>query len=218
MAKDIFIPPSPLNLSTIYNKVFGTVAVPFPFPRTLAVTKTVSDEDFTPELNPKLSDTRPLSGDFEFTGMTGNEYFLPTSLGMNDDEYFQLPNEPIISIRGGKMIKSTNIRRGSGSGSVTEERALKPAEIIIRGICINEETFQYPEEQVTTIRRLCEASGVRYVKNYLASLWGIEKVTIHDWNFMRRGNDTLQMQPYMIKMRQDLDFDDFNAIINGEQQ
>lgn len=215
MPDTIYIPERSINLKSLYLKVFGSVGVPFPIPRTLNEIKPSTDEFQGTRVSPGTSQ-RPLRGDFNFSNMLGGEYAMPTALATSPTDFYQLPNEPIISIKGGKKIKRTTIRRGRGSGDVTEESGLKSLEIRIQGICLNEESADYPEDQVTEIRRILETPGIAYVKNYLTGIWGISQITIQDWDIPRRNAQQMNIQPYTIVMRQDLDFDDFKRIIEQD--
>ena len=202
-----------VDILRLYNNAFGQIALPFPGGK---VGGSVSDagefEEF--DLIPGEQKDPPLRGSFNFKSPQGGSYFLPVKMGVNPTDLYQLPNEPIMSIRGSKMLKVTPIRRKSGGrGTVKEERSLNDYEITIRGLAINEDENDYPESQIREIRKICESTGVVYLTSYFSKLFNISKVSIKDFDFPRFPANSLRVQPYVINCISDMDFDDYLRLI-----
>lgn len=206
-----------LNLYRLYKQAFGQgVALPFPGPFSKG-DQVVTPGDFEElEIIPGVVNDPPLKGAFDFNSPQGGTYFLPVKMGTNPVDLWQLPNEPLMSISGSKMLKVTPIRRGKGRGTVKEERGLNDYEITIRGLAINEEENDYPEEQMIQIRKLVESAGVVYLTSYVTRLFNVNKVSIKDFDFPRFPANSIRVQPYVIKCLSDMDFDDFQRLIDRQ--
>ncbi len=157
-----------------------------------------------------------LNGSFNYRTPLGGSFRLPCRLdhrNLRDIHLYQLPNEPIISVKGGKQITTTNIRRTSGIGTVKEERALKDFQITIKGIALNTEETAYPTEQITRIKEICTAPGVVYIDCELTSLFGIHQLSIVDFDFPRSAEQNIIYQAYVIRAVSDFDFPDFKKLM-----
>lgn len=213
-----------LDIGNLYKDVFGIEppilqrvrrGAPFPGPLENGESKEGSEFNEIDLSTGGGLQEPPLKGDFNFKSPQGGTYMLPIKIGTTPINHWQFPNEPMVSIKGGKMLKVTPIRRGKGRGTVTEERGLKDYDITIKGLAINETENDYPEDQIRNIRRICEAEGIVYLKSYLTDLYNISKISIKDFDFPRYSGNSLRVQPYVITAKSDMDFDDFKAIING---
>ncbi len=203
------------DIYRLYTQAFGSgVGLPFPGPFGKGSIREGGDFEGM-KITPGVVNDPPLKGEFNFQSPQGGSYFLPIKIGTNPTNHWQLPNEPIMSLSGGKMIKETSIRRGKGRGTVTEERGLKDYQITIRGLAINEEENDYPETQIRNIRRICEHEGVVYLRSYITDLYNVQKISIKDFDFPRFPANSIRVQPYVIQAKSDMDFEDFNRIING---
>lgn len=219
--------PLSIELQDLYNqvygdlkqipKVFGPVAlIPFPkFEEEQSPSAAPFEEPFTKPLKDPV-----LRGDFDFNTKQGGTLHLPVKIGTDprSENQFQLPNEPLVTIRGSKRVKETTIRRGKGHGLVTEERGLGGYRITIQGIAINDDANDYPESIVREIRRICEAEGIVYISSFRTEIWNIQKVTIRSWNMPWFQSTRLRFQPYTLDCTSDMDFEDFKRIMNEAQQ
>jgi len=122
--------------------------------------------------------------------VNGSMYFMPCKL---DDLW--LPNEPLISISGGKRIVKSYMT--GLKGSVKEEISQDDYSIQIMGIAINETDENYPYQTITSIKQLCEKQGSVKVVNKLLAIFDIHELVIESWNF--QGEEGAQSyQPYTL--------------------
>lgn len=204
------------DIYRLYTQAFGA-GVGLPFPVIDARENAIVQEGFDGlTVVPGVAVDPPLKGDFNFKSPYGASYHLPVKMGSSPVKtaQYQLPNEPIMSIKGSKMLKVTPIRRGKGRGTVKEERGLNDYQITIRGLAINETSNEYPEAQIKEIRKICESEGVIYITSYLTGLYNVTKVSVKDFDFPRFPGNSMRVQPYVIECISDMDFDDFKRIID----
>ncbi len=133
-------------------------------------------------------------------GTNGSYYMTPTAL--ND---YQLPNEPLIAISGGKKIVKTSLAGNSRSGTVKEIINTDDYEINIRGVIINENSLDYPFSEVEDLKDLYELNESLSITNAITKMMGIENVVITKLDLpemVGRPN----MQAYQINCVSDEDF------------
>lgn len=171
-----------------------------PYPAIVAETKSAGLSPF--------GTIRALRGSFKLQSKLNTEYALPVKL-----DGWQLPQEPIISIRGGKNIIETELNRIDPKTNriqrknVLEEINLNNYKIRIRGIILSEDEFDsYPEQSVRRLREVLEKPGSISIENGLTALWNITKVAIKDWD-MREVQGYLGAQSFEIECLSDEDFD-----------
>jgi purine-nucleoside phosphorylase len=111
----------------------------------------------------------------DMKSIMGTPIFMPFKI---DDIW--LPNEPLVTITGGKKIIRTVV--AGLKGSVKEEICLNDYMVVIRGIIINNDSDDYPDEEVGEIRGLCEAEGSREIVNKLCRIFGINSIAIESYN------------------------------------
>lgn len=144
---------------------------------------------------------------FDFAAYTeGSELFLPCTI-----EGVQLPNEPIISLKGKKRIVKTS--PPGLSGSVKEHIQLDDYIIQIKGEMINDEEDDLPQEQMRDIRELCERLGALKITNRLLSYYNIDYIVITDFEFPA-GPGMRHRQPYVINALSDRSIDLIKLIDN----
>ena len=85
----------------------------------------------------------------EKTSLLGTPLFMPCKL--NDIE---LPNEPLIEISGSKSIVKTQL--DGIDGTFKELYAMNDWIVIIRGIAANDNSDEYPENEIRQIRQIYE--------------------------------------------------------------
>ena len=161
-----------LQLKTLYNQVFGLNL--FKYPK--------FDTDQKVPL-PAFADATALDiysqglnkDNYEMKSIFGTPLFMPCKI---DD--FWLPNEPLITLNGGKRIVKTVV--AGLKGTVKEEIATKDYLITIRGIVVNNDTNDYPEDEVGKLRTLCEKQGSHTVVNKLFRIFGIDEMAIENYN------------------------------------
>jgi hypothetical protein len=148
-------------------------------------------------------------GNLSTASMLGAEIRMPMALKIpgTQNELFQLPNEPIVSIRGGKETVITSLNRGGKRGTVKEEVNLNDYEIAIRGLAINEQENDYPDQIIRQIRTLTEHPGSLEVVGFLFELFRINLVTVQDFYYPRDERMPIRVQAYEIKFISDEDFE-----------
>lgn len=141
-----------------------------------------------------------IDSDTDRTSIMGTPIHMPCKL--NDTE---LPNEPMIEIRGAKNIVTTPI--DGMDGTFKELFSIGDYRVTIRGIVIQEDgTDNYPDVEVRAIRDLCESKTDLRISNQLTTIFGITNVVIVDYEFgvIEGANGT---QPYVINCLSDKDID-----------
>jgi len=166
------IPPR-YNLDAVYLQAFGHVRPPY-----TALVIEGKQVGVSP-----VGTVKALKGSFNLQSKLNAQYTLPIKL-----DGWQMPQEPVINIIGGKNIIETQLNRGELNGkrlvqNVLEEVNLNNYRVRIRGIILNEDDFDsYPEESVRRLREIVEKPGSVTIENGLTSLWNISKIAIQDWD------------------------------------
>jgi|ERR1017187_2546136 hypothetical protein len=150
---------------------------------------------------PTIDDTGIVNTDFnKSSSELGTPYFMPCKL---DD--FQLPNEPLIEIRGMNNIIKTPI--DGNEGTFKEKWSLGDYVVRIRGIAMLETNSDaYPEAQIRAIRALIEKQEDVKVVNNLCAYFGIYNLAIENWDFPAL-EGAPGMQPYELHCLSDSFFD-----------
>lgn len=175
-----------INYFNLYYNTFGIAG------NRLPVDHPHNELEPVPVVSPEIADR-------ELTRY-GTPYFQRTKI---NGAY--LPNEPLVSIIGGKQIVKTLL--DGRDGTFKENMALDDYKITIRGICVDEDNpEEYPEDQVRQIRQVYEEKEAVDVVNDLLTLFGINSMVV----------DTLEieaiagsngMQAYIINCLSDKEFD-----------
>lgn len=178
------------NLLELYNSAFGYKAAPF---------KNSGVAAYVPEASKYNTVGIP-----EYTvyrqSFLGTAFFMPIAIGD-----YQLPNEPIIEISGGKTIIKTPI--DNSDGTFKEVFSLNDYVITIKGIAVDDNNpDNYPEEQVRAIRDLCEAKTNLAVVNRLCSYFNINYLVIESFSFPTI-EGSRDMQPYVLNCISDKIYD-----------
>lgn len=181
-----FVKGKQFNIPDLLQRVFGYKGIPFPA------------GDLKPNLDPRgkldalISGTKfsdqsgtiepfELQGDFNPNGANGVRLFMPIKL-----DGVQLQNEPLVEIRGKKIIKKTDLtgehREGvtNKRGSVKELINIGDYTITIRGIVINEDSEEYPEAEIRKIRKIVEARRSVSIESQLTNIFNINLMAIED--------------------------------------
>jgi hypothetical protein len=180
---------SRINIIELYRQAFGSyVASPLSMLNSGNVKERVNALD-----NLQTKDLRA-----EQETLMGTVLFMPCRL-----DGWQLPNEPMISISGSNNVIKTSI---DGEGTFKEFYSKGDWEITIKGIAINEEDDNYPEEQVRRLRALIDKRRNIKIVNALATIFGIEKLVIEKYGFPPI-EGAPSMQPYEFSCVSDRDFE-----------
>lgn len=172
-----------VNLLGLYQDSFGYIGVPFP---TASVKAYLPNQDTIESLKKVFNGKSPM----------GTAVFMPITI-----DGYELPNTPIISIRGSKSIIETKI--DDNDGTFKEGFSLGDYEISLQGICVDmDNPEEYPEEQVREIRRLFEIKGNLTASSDLLTYFGIEYLVIYDLNIPGEAGAE-SYQPYTMKCKSD---------------
>ena len=171
-----------LDLVSLYTSAFGYVALPFnkgSMPVTSGVAKSQWGNQFP--------DTKV--------------YRAPCTIGN-----FQLPNEPMIEIKGPKKsIVETGI--DGIDGTAKQIFGIEDYLITIKGIAIQlDGSDSYPEDIMRQINILCKQKNNLDITNAVAQLYGINKILIYDVDYPAV-EGAQSWQPYILTCKSDFDFD-----------
>lgn len=106
----------------------------------------------------------------------------------------RLPNEPLVTITGKKIIVETVVVGSKHKGTVKEFIATGDFNIKIEGLCLDPNKKEYPEAQVRAIAELAERIEALDFDNELAEIFGIRRLVIKDYGFA-----PMQGKPYSQK-------------------
>ncbi len=154
------------DLQTLYPHFFGIEFRRYPeFDTTQQVLP------YLPASNMPVFET---TTDNELKSIFGTPIFMPLKI---DDMW--LPNEPLITLTGGKNIVRTVVT--GLKGTVKEEINTDDYLIVIRGIITNDTSDDYPEAIVSQLRHICEAQGSHQVVNKLLKIYGIDQIVMEHY-------------------------------------
>jgi hypothetical protein len=140
----------------------------------------------------------PESTDFEAYNY-GDELFLPCSI--NDVE---LPNEPVISLKGKKRIIKTPVP--GLPGTVKEHIQLDDYQITIKGIAVNDDEDDLPQEQIRELREMAETLAPLKITNRLLSYFNIDEIVITSFDFPGvEGHQNMQAYVFQCLSNQTID-------------
>ncbi len=183
------------DLNDLYYSLYGYVAPPFP-----------ALDDLKSQLLPSspLGTINALVEQYKKT-LIGTEMLMPLKLGILQKEGWEVPTEPMISIRGGHRIIRRYPNRSTKGGSIKERWSSDDYGITIKGALINFKEEKYPEDQVKRLREVCEYKGSVKVENTLFRIFGIERIVINNYDIpFTKG---LPIQSYTINAYSDQLFD-----------
>lgn len=152
-----------------------------------------------------------IEGGSELISQLGNKLFMPCEL---NDEYslgkFQLPNEPIVEVRGGKRIVKTEI--DGMDGTFKELFSLDDYQVTIRGLIVQEDgSNNYPQEAVRTLRDFCELQHEVTINCEITNYFNIAQIVIESWEFPALEGFP-GVQPYILNCLSDKDY---KLVLNG---
>lgn len=188
-----------INILDLYKSAFGHVAYPY-------ASKDVTER--VPGASPYDMVTIP-DNVAEVKSFFGTPIFMPCKMQIskrNDElEYFTLPNEPLIEISGSKKIVETDF--DGNDGSFKELFAMKDYNVVIRGICVDENNpEEYPDEQVRKLRAIYELRNSLKIVTPLTTMFGIDRVSIMDLRVVPVEGG-IGFQPYEIICKSDKEFE-----------
>lgn len=179
------------DLRELYFTLYGYVAPPFP---TLGDLKS---QLLPTTLNTLLSQYRKTS--------LGTDLLMPLRLEIPQQGAWEIPTEPMISIKGGHKIIRRYPNRSKNGGSIKERWSSDDFTITIKGALIDLKEEKYPENQIKQLRQFCEYKSSIKVENLLCRIFGIERIVIKDYSIpFTQG---INIQSYTISAYSDQLFD-----------
>ena len=179
------------NYIDLLSKYFGSyVALPFPGSRAEKVRV-----DILEGYNSQVYDQKQPA---KFSAL-GLPIFMPCTI-----DGWELPNEPLIEIGGGKSIVRTEL--AGYAGSFKENMGLNDYEIIIRGVAINEESDDYPEDLVRKLRAIYEKKESVTITSPLLGIFNINLIAIERLRLPANEGE-LNAQPFEIQCYSDNDIE-----------
>ncbi len=156
------------DLNDLYYRLYGYVAPPFP-----------ALGDLKSQLLPSspLGTIGALREQYKKT-LIGIEMLMPLKLGVPQKETWELPTEPMVSLKGGHLIIRCYPNRSTKGGSIKERWSSDDYGISIKGVLINFKEEKYHEDQIKRLREVCEHKGSIKVENTMFRLFGIERIVI----------------------------------------
>ncbi len=144
--------------------------------------------------------TSTIADGLNHKGLNGVYYFMPMAIGG-----VQLPNEPTMSVTSKKNIVETKLVGMTRRGTVKELISEGDYEIRINGICMSDDGFNYPSDQVEAIRKLYDTNESLKLTCALADYLEIENIVIRsiEWVEMK---GISHCQGYKINAVSDEDF------------
>ncbi|MDR2652188.1 MAG: DUF6046 domain-containing protein [Prevotellaceae bacterium] len=123
-----------------------------------------------------------------------------------DEYWYTLPIDPVISVTGRNAIVRRNVLKTNEytahRGSVKEIWSQDDYEVNIAGVLV---FHKFPENNLRTLKNICEARQAINIKSQLLLVFGITRITIEDFSFpFTKG---LENQMYTIKAYSDDKFD-----------
>ncbi len=182
------------DIKKLYFDLFGYVAPPFLTLGSLKNQLKIDPLDSIKELFKKNKKT-----------VIGTDILMPLSLRIPNNEPWEIPTEPMISISGGHKITRRYPNRPEKGGSIKERWGSDDFKITVKGVFVNFSGDDYPEEEVKQLRKYCEYNGALEAKNLLLGLFGVTRIVIntYDLPFMQG----LRFQPYTLNAWSDQLFD-----------
>ncbi len=140
--------------------------------------------------------------------LLGGKYFQTLKVAYKGEE-FVFPNEPLISMSLPKTIVETPTVGKERKGTVKEYICTEDYQIIIRGVCVNEDPEmrdQYPAEQVQELHRMYEINdGLEVINNAFLTLFDIKNIVLKNLEFEEMAGQQ-GLQKYTITAVSDQDF------------
>jgi hypothetical protein len=187
-----------INLDQLYRVVFGFRGFPFPGkpePDNINQVNLPQASVFS------SSNELEIDEDLIMTTPTGVPLFMPMSING-----YQLPNEPILTIKLQKKIVKTQLYGNTRKGTVKETVSTDDYSIDVRGIAINYyDKYNYPAEIVSKLNELVKLNESLLVKSPLTRLMGIDRVVIENFELIPTPG-VQHVQAYRMSMSSDEDF------------
>jgi len=120
----------------------------------------------------------------------------------DEPDFWLLPLEPLITIKGKNFIVKRNVIKKKHRGSIKEYWSQDDYSIDINGMLITPDSDDiYPEDDVRRLRELCEAQTALEIKSPLLNIFDVFRVVVEYFDFYStKGANT---QAYTLKCTSD---------------
>lgn len=166
------------NSFDIQNLVSGKVLPPLPpFPKSEPESITTASYNGLKTVDGKAVDK------VEHT-IFGTPQTSPIRLKLqsdNENDYWLLPVEPLITVSGKNIIIKRNVAKSNNRGSIKERWAQDDYQITIEGLFTTIDSTDYPENDLKKFKRLCEAKEPIDVLSPLFEIFGINRIVIENY-------------------------------------
>jgi len=159
-------------LTDLYLKAFGVKGLFLP---KMDTKPRVGDSVYYDDIDVYDKNIGQDEREYDIKSIFGTAIHMPIKIG----DYW-LPNEPLITLTGGKNIVKTVV--AGLEGTVKEEISTNDYGIVIKGIITNDQSDDYPEADVAALRKICTAPGMHDVVNKLFRIFLINNIVIESYN------------------------------------
>jgi hypothetical protein len=135
---------------------------------------------------------------------TGVQMLMPVEIGP-PGKRFRFPIEPLVSVRGRKIITRRTIAKRKSVGSVKEVWSVDDYEITIAGQLYNPDFDGFPTELVSTLNGIFLSTKMLDISCALTDALGIFNVCIESMDLP--ATPGIQRQDFVIRCFSDNDFD-----------
>lgn len=125
------------------------------------------------------------------TAMVIDQIFPLRLQKAGDSEYWQLPYEPILSIKGRNIVAKRNVAKGKGRGTIKEHWTQDDYSLEITGVLFSLDG-SYPADAVKQLRAYCEAPEALKVLCPLYEVFDITRIVIEDYDFPHTKGQNIQ--------------------------
>lgn len=138
--------------------------------------------------------SRLLEQGYDFSSMTKEEALevlavnalgmpmeFPLELQMDGGQWWKLPFEPLITVKGKNIITKKQVSKGSVRGTIKERWSQDDYSVSIQGLLMGPDG-KYPSSDVLTLRRHCEAAKLK-VKCPLFECFSINQIVVESFDF-----------------------------------
>ncbi len=185
------------NIPELYAKVFGTKGIRFD-----STTRVI---DAKPQSNSNFEVDVIQSGSAIARSYLGTPIMEQISFSLPGKEnIYTFPDWPLIDVSVSKNIVKTPIK--GRNGTVKEYINTDDYHIKIRGILINNDSEEYPEELVNEIHEIFKLNREIRVTNAFLNLLGIDDIVITDFK-LPEVEGFPNIQPFVIECLSDFTYE-----------
>lgn len=203
------------NIRDFAKSETGPVAPPYPSSNVLNGIKALQGPVAPPYPDGGIPDpknripVRKLSGKFNRKSMLGQLLLMPVKFKIPKagEEWYQLPNEPVMSIDFTNELVVTKLNRGKRRGNLVEMININNYRLSISGICINQDSNDYPEADISQFRKFIEYTGAIQIDSLITRLFNITFCTMEAGSIHRQPDTNFREAPYSLTLMSDEDFD-----------